>query len=336
MLCFLVSWVGCFLIIKKGPRDIPNERSSHSSPIARGGGLGIVLGFGAGLSFISFTGMPFWEMHALWWTFLISCFLMSVPGFLDDFWSLSATTRLVMQFFVASLFIGLGGHVDTVPLPLLGDVPLGFLAVPLSLFWLVGLVNAFNFLDGLNGLVSGMSLMASFFLGLIAWHHRDFFLLEMSCFFAFACLGFFILNFPKPHVFLGDGGAYFLGAFWGGLTLVYPYSPSSTLCVWTVPLLFFMPLCDVALTLIRRLWRKRPIFTPHREYHMQLLHQVGWSHTKVTILYVGFVMLQGFLAYLAQDVAPSRQALFFLPLLALALWFFPWVIHKARARGVHV
>ncbi|MCA0370963.1 MAG: undecaprenyl/decaprenyl-phosphate alpha-N-acetylglucosaminyl 1-phosphate transferase [Proteobacteria bacterium] len=332
--CFLVSWIGCLIVIKRGPRDVPNERSSHSVPIARGGGLGIVLGFGLGMVFTSFDGLPFWEMHVLWWSFTGLCALMSLPGFWDDLWSLSATTRLVAQFFICAVFLGVGAKLTTLHLPLIGEITLGVFAIPLSLFWLVGAVNAFNFLDGLNGLTGGMSLLGAIFLGLIAWMNGDYVLLEICAFFACACLGFLILNFPKPSIFLGDGGAYFMGAFWGGMALVKGSEPGGHISFWTIPLIFFMPLCDVAITLVRRFVKGRPVFKPHREYHMLLLHRIGWSHTKVTCLYWGFVCVQGGLAIYMQSAAPSRQPLFFLPLMAFALWFFPWVLHRANRAGI--
>ena len=336
LLCFLLSWLGCLVVIKMGPRDVPNERSSHTCPVARGGGFGIVMGFALGVFFISFDGLPFWDMHVVWWSFAGLCAVMSLPGFIDDVWPLSAATRLVAQFFICAVFVGFGAKLSSLHLPLFGEVSLGAFAIPLSLFWLAGMVNAFNFLDGLNGLVGGMSLLGAVFLGLIAWGHGDYLLLEICAFFACACLGFLILNFPKPFIFLGDGGAYFMGAFWGGLALVQGNHLGTHISFWTIPLLFFLPLSDVTITLVRRFMKQRPIFQPHREYHMLLLHRIGWSHTKVTLLYWSFTCVQGALALLMQDAVPSRQPLFFLPLVAFALLFFPWVVHRAARQGIDV
>lgn len=323
----------CLLVIFKGPRDIPTERSSHTRPTARGGGLGIVLAWLLGLWFLSFNGVAFWDMYVIWWAFSFMCLLMGAIGFCDDVRPMSAISRLMLQFLVAAFFLGLGSTIHIVSLPYVGYVSLGFLAIPLSFFWLVGLVNAFNFFDGLNGLCGGTSFIGSLFLALIAWHHGDFFLLEVSVFFAAACLGFLVLNFPKPFVFLGDGGAYFFGAFWGGLTLIYSY-PASEVPFWTFPLLFFLPLCDVSLTIVRRYLKQKPIFTPHREYHMLLLRQLGWSHHKITLLYWGFGFIQGVLAYYIQEGTPDTHLFYFLPLIIVAALFFPWVLKKARQQGL--
>ncbi len=331
--CFLLSWIVCLLVIFKGPQDIPTARSSHTRPTARGGGLGIVLAWLLGLWFLSFNGVAFWDMYVMWWALSFMCLLMGAIGFCDDIKPMSAISRLMLQFLVAAFFLGLGSTIHTFSLPYVGYVSLGFLAIPLSFFWLVGLVNAFNFFDGLNGLCGGTSFIGSLFMALIAWHHGDFFLLEVSVFFAAACLGFLVLNFPKPFVFLGDGGAYFFGAFWGGLTLVYSY-PASEVPFWTFPLLFFLPLCDVTLTIIRRYLKKKPIFTPHRDYHMLLLRRLGWSHHKITLLYWGFGFVQGTLAYQLQAASPETHLLYFLPVILMAALFFPWVLKKARHEGL--
>lgn len=334
-LCFLVSFFLCLLLRRVGLHDVPTTRSSHDKPTSRGGGIGIIAGFTLGTSlFSSLDGVAFTGPYLIWVIFSCCCLLMAGLGFLDDLKTLRASTRLSVQLLVASAFTGFGVSLQTLTFPIFGEVALGAWGPLLTVVWIVGFTNAFNFIDGLNGLSMGQAVIASTFLALIAWHHQNIPLFDLAFFFTAAGLGFLVWNFPKGFIFLGDNGSYFVGFFWAGLALIATILGASELSFWTFPLLFFMALMDVAITLFRRLHNKKNILMPHREYHMQLLHRSGWSHAQVSFLYWGFSFFQGGLAYFMQKTPPYQHLYFYLPMIVVAGIYFPWVCKKARQQGI--
>lgn len=334
-LCFLATFFVSFLMRRIGLYDVPGTRSSHQRPTSRGGGIALIIGFSLGsVFFFPLDGVPFLGPYLIWILFSCCCFCMAGLGFLDDLKTLRASTRLSVQLLVASAFTGFGVSLQTLTFPLFGDVILGAWGPLLTVVWLVGFTNAFNFIDGLNGLSMGQAVIASLFLCLIGWHHQNIPLFDLSFFFMASGLGFLLWNFPKGLIFLGDSGSYFVGFFWAGLALIATILGASDLSFWTFPLLFFMALMDVALTLLRRLRKKKNIFMPHREYHMQLLHRCGWSHQRVSLVYWGFSLLQGSLAFMMQKTPPYQHLYFYLPMLIVSALFFPWVCWKARQRGI--
>lgn len=284
--------------------------------------------------FSSLEGVAFLEPYRIWVLFMCCSLLMAGLGFLDDLAPLKASTRLSIQILIALIFAGFGMTLKSLTFPLFGEVALGWFGLVLTVIWIVGFTNAFNFIDGLNGLALGQAVIATFFLAGIAWSHQNIPLFEFSFFFTFAGLGFLSLNFPKGLIFLGDSGSYFVGFFWAGLALISEALGIWGISFWVFPLLFFMPLMDVFLTLLRRLAKKKNIFEPHREYHLHLLHRSGWSHARVSLLYWGFSVLQGCLVLGVQVTPPYQHLYFYLPMLLLSLWFFPWVLRKARQARV--
>tara|TARA_A100000171_G_C2135391_1_gene149794 strand:+ start:2453 stop:3511 length:1059 start_codon:yes stop_codon:yes gene_type:complete len=333
--CFLASFFACLIMRRVGLHDVPGNRSSHLIPTPRGGGIGIFSGVLLGAFFFaSFDGVAFLGPYLIWIIFAICTFLMAALGLLDDFKALRASTRLSIQFLIAAAFTGFGVSLQTLTIPFFGDINLGAWGPLLTVMWIVGFTNVFNFIDGLNGLSIGQTVIACFFLTLVAWHHQNIPVFDLSFIFCTAGLGFLVLNFPRGLIFLGDNGSYFVGFFWAGLALISSIIGVSEISFWTFPLLFFMAIMDISITLTHRLIKRRNIFEPHREYHMQLLHRSGWSHSKVSLLYWGFSILQGILVLLMQKTPVYQHLYFYLPMIGLAAFFFPWVRRHARQAQV--
>lgn len=177
---------------------------------------------------------------------------------------------------------------DQLPLPYFGILELGAFGGILSLLWVIFFTNAFNFMDGLDGLAAGGSLVASFFGIIIGVLFQELSFLYISFSLFFAHLGFMIYNFSPAQIFMGDVGSQFLGLLWSVLLLLSTQAKHVMLSVYTVPLLFFAFMYDVAWTMVRRLVKRQSIWYPHRTFLFHILHRTGLSHRRISLIYMTF------------------------------------------------
>jgi UDP-N-acetylmuramyl pentapeptide phosphotransferase/UDP-N-acetylglucosamine-1-phosphate transferase len=256
----LAGWLLLLLLLpllRRGLLDRPNARSAHSAPTPRGGGAAFVLVAAAG-SLVGPAAAPPIPML---------CLPLALVGLLDDRLNLAAGWRYGVQALTAALLLA----ITALPLPQ------GWLRWPLAALLLVAItavINFFNFMDGLDGLVaaSTVPLLAAAALGLgLAWPWP---LLG-------ALLGFLRFNWSPARVFMGDVGSTFLGAVFAGLVLQAPTWPQAlALLLAATPLL-----ADALICVLRRLLAGQNIFRAHRLHLYQRLQQAGWSHRRVAALY---------------------------------------------------
>lgn len=252
--------------------DIPNDRSSHTQPTPRGGGLGFVLAF-------AFTSLAFafldWQVGSRdvlsIWAALIP---LIIVGIFDDRGDVPARVRYLVQLTAAGIAIGFYGAFPQPWLSQLGTVGV-VIAIVLTIIGMTALINFYNFMDGLDGLVAGVSAVQLTYLA-IELHEPILLLLVV------ALLGFLWWNWSPAKIFMGDVGSTVLGAMIA-IALLHqddPIKAWSSLAI-TLPLIG-----DAIYTLIRRLIRKENIFKPHRTHLYQRLQQSGWSHAQVATTYI--------------------------------------------------
>jgi UDP-N-acetylmuramyl pentapeptide phosphotransferase/UDP-N-acetylglucosamine-1-phosphate transferase len=190
--------------------DIPNPRSSHSQAIPRGGGLAVFLVTIGGLLAYAFLSSP-----GLSWPKLLiysgAATLIATIGWLDDLRSLSSRLRFAAHSVAALLCIVGLGYWHTLTLPGLGEVSLGWLGIPVTFLWLVGLTNAYNFMDGIDGLAGTQAVIAGLGWGLLGWLSGQPWGSVPGLLLAGASLGFLGHNWPPARIFMGDVGSTFLG-----------------------------------------------------------------------------------------------------------------------------
>lgn len=301
-----------WLALKLGVVDVPDERRTHRAPTPRGGGLALVLGFyGAALVALSFT----WEGHvrsmgSAWLqAYLAGSGLLVLVGILDDLFSLKPWTKLSGQLLAAGLMFGLGNSMGRV----LGfDLP-WWVDLLATLLWFVALTNAFNLIDGLDGLATGLALVAG--LGLMG----AFFLRRMPgdalimLGLIGACMAFLRYNFHPASIFLGDTGSMFLGFTFASIALSTG-SKGAFLASLGVPLLAVgIPVFDTILAIWRRSMRallakggKAGLMQPDAEHLHHRLRREGLSQYQVAVLlYVinGLLVLTGLLSMAFRDQA---------------------------------
>lgn len=245
--------------------DTPGHRSSHSDPTPRGGGLAPALGAtGGALIAATATSNLVLVVGAAAMGF-------GVLGWADDVRDLAARTRLVAQLAIATCVV----------VPVAAAVGSGaqMLLAPLAVLWLVAFVNAFNFMDGINGISATQTTIAGGAWTLTGLWQDQTLLVASGLIVAVAALAFLPFNFPAARVFLGDVGSYFLGA-WLAATALVAVAHDLTPEMAVAPLLLY--LADTGTTLVRRGLRGERLTQSHREHTYQRLVIGGWSHTTTT------------------------------------------------------
>lgn len=240
---FLLAPASAWLAARIGAIDYPSERKVHTAPVPRIGGLAVYLAFMAAL----LRNQQFSrEIYGI----MIGGTIIFALGFFDDWKGLSARTRLFWQTVAALTVTFFGLHLSfTLKLPL-GQA----LSAALSVVWLVGIVNAFNFMDGIDGLASAMgAVCALLFLG-IGWNSSQYPLAFVSAALAGACAGFLRMNWRPARIFLGDSGSTFIGFILGCLALYGSWATDNPAVAFSTPLLVLgIPIFDIIYTTVSRI-----------------------------------------------------------------------------------
>lgn len=277
--------------------DHPNERSLHDHPIPRIGGIAvhaaaaIVAAAGCVLARIPI-GIP-----TLLAAILAAAAALFVFSLVDDRRSLSVRSRLFAQLACA----GIVSFLALPPLPWAAGLAIG-LCIMLAIVWMT---NLYNFMDGANGLASGMSVIG---FGAYAWlaaRHTDAALALVALALAGASLGFLRYNFGTARAFLGDSGSIPLGFFAGALGL---YGWSVDVWRWWTPVAVFLPfVADASLTLLQRAVRGEKLWKAHREHAYQRLVLMGWSHSRVASWAYALMIVCAACAVALQDREATLQ-----------------------------
>jgi UDP-N-acetylmuramyl pentapeptide phosphotransferase/UDP-N-acetylglucosamine-1-phosphate transferase len=271
--------------------DIPNERSSHTTPTVRGGGVAIVL--------VTLVGACIYAlMNPAQWTVVLPYtaggLLVAVLSWIDDVKvkELSPKSRLLMHFAVALIAVAGLGYWEQISLPLLGTVTLGIIGLPLTLVWIVGLTNAYNFMDGIDGIASGHAVVAGLGWLILAGLYGGIPALVgvIGLLIAASSLGFLGHNWSPASIFMGDVSSAFLGYSFAVLPLFAPVGERTPLA-FAAALLMWTFLLDTGITFLYRLWKREDVFAPHRKHFYQRLTQRGVSHRDVSSLYIGLAGL---------------------------------------------
>jgi UDP-GlcNAc:undecaprenyl-phosphate GlcNAc-1-phosphate transferase len=304
--------------------DIPNDRSSHRVPKPRLGGIAITAAFFVTiLTMLAFGYDPFpggWHAAGV----LGGGALLAVMGLMDDLRGLDARLKLVLQLAAAGIVVASGIVLVELKLPLIGTLPLGQLAIPFTILWIVAIINFYNFIDGIDGLAAGVGMIAALFLVLIATMAGSPVLVLPYVVLAGSCFGFLRFNFPPARIFMGDMGSTFIGYGFAVLSIV---GAARGVPAFVTPLLLGAVIGDAALTLIKRIIGRERIFIPHRTHYYQRLTSIGLSHKQVTLLEYLVTALLGVSAILA-----FRGERLFVPFFSV-VWtgFFLWALVKIRS-----
>lgn len=277
----LVSFALTFCLrryaLHKSLLDIPNARSSHSTPTPRGGGVAIVVSHVFAMTLLVGAGML---GSSVFIAMAGAGLLIAVIGFIDDHNHIPARWRLLGHFVAAGWgLFWLGG---LAPLSFQGvTVDLGLLGSVFAAFYLVWILNLYNFMDGIDGIASveALCVCGGAVLLYALTGHPD--LIGMPLALAAAVAGFLFWNFPPARIFMGDAGSGFLGVSLGLLSLQAGWTSSSLMYSWLILLGVFV--VDATFTLGRRLLRGDKVYEAHRSHAYQFASRRYGSHLPVTV-----------------------------------------------------
>jgi len=276
-----------------GVLDRPDARKAHSRAVPKGGGVGVVAAFLVGIA-VLYRYAEFSRLADPYFRgVILAASAIAVVAFLDDLLDWPFTIKLGAQLAAAALAVGSGLVVATLNLPWWGSVELGWAAAPLTLAWILFATNAMNFIDGLNGLASGVSAITCVVLAAIAASYGGWFVYFASLLLAAGLIGFLPFNFPRARIFMGDVGSQFCGFVLAVLAVAAGRFQGVELSVLLVPMLLFGVLFDVAFTLVRRAIAGDSLTQAHRSHLYQIAHRSGMNAAAITLVHWGFVLWGG-------------------------------------------
>jgi UDP-GlcNAc:undecaprenyl-phosphate GlcNAc-1-phosphate transferase len=284
--------------------DAPNGRKAHDRPTPKGGGVGIVVAFLVGTA-ILYGFAEFSRLAQPYFLGLIGASAaIAAVAFLDDIKDWSFVVKLAAQVLAALVAVGTGLYVRDYNLPYVGTLDLGWIGAVATLVWILFATNAMNFIDGLNGLASGVALIAACYLAGIAASQGGWFVYFASLLLVAGIAGFLPFNFPRARIFMGDVGSQFCGFVLAMLGVAASRFDTVEMSFLLVPMLLSGVLFDVAFTLVRRTLAGQPPIHAHRGHLYQVAHKSGMSAVAVALVHWLFCALGG-LACLAFIAAPS-------------------------------
>lgn len=257
--------------------DVPNERSSHSISTPRGGGVAIVVAFLLALTLLWVTGLL---SSAHFFGIAGAGAFVALIGFMDDHGHIAARWRLLGHFSGAAwVLFWLGGLPPVVVFGV--NLELSWFGYLLGVFYLVWMLNLYNFMDGIDGIASVEAICACLGAGLLYWLAGLDNLIWGPLLLAVSVAGFLWWNFPPAKIFMGDAGSGFLGIVLGGLSLQAAWVSAPMLWAWLILLGVFI--VDATFTLIRRLLRGDKVYEAHRSHAYQFASRQFGSHLPVTM-----------------------------------------------------
>lgn len=294
--------------IKYQYTDLPGERKVHQQPMVRLGGISICAGTLVALLIIWGLGgfshfSP--EVKSEVWGVILGSFCFFLIGITDDLMGLSPLARLFMQGGVASLVWSIGVQISFINFPGVGIVHLGWLSLPLTVFWLTGVVNAINWIDGLDGLASGVAGIGGVIIFLLSLFIGQTEAALISAALVGSLLGFLYYNFNPAQIFMGDGGSYFIGFTIASLSVIGLVKGAVATAVLLPFLVLAVPLVDMSTVIALRLCHGRsPFQADQRHLHHRLL-QAGVSHRLTVLVIYALTLWIGSLALVCVELPRS-------------------------------
>lgn len=267
----------------------PGGRKIHTAPVPQLGGVSFYVSVLLPFLFFAYSGKGL--------ALLAGASLVFFLGVLDDLFDLGAGIKLVWQIVAACALIFSGIRIEFLTNPAGGMIPLGFAGIILTALWVVGITNAMNLVDGLDGLAAGLSLISSVLFLLLSFTMKTqiAFLPVLCACVAGSCLGFLFYNFHPAKIFMGDSGAYFLGYLLSAVAILGAFKSAAALALFVPLLVLSIPILDTATSIMRRLLSgQSPAHADQNHLHHKLL-QMGLSQRQTVILIYFVSMLLGFL-----------------------------------------
>lgn len=281
---FLLTPIVRRVAFSAGAVDIPDQRKVHQGIMPRMGGLGVFLAF-----FVPWLMLVFWnnpvtssledpETRSRFATLAVSCCFILAIGIYDDIVDAKAVVKLLFQVFVAVMLYFGGFRIDVLSNPFGEPFVLGWMSLPISILWVVGITNAINLLDGIDGLVSGVTACIALALALINILSGNPPVAILALGLAGACLGFLPYNFSPARIFLGDSGSLFIGLVLSCIGMMSLFKAATASFILVPLILFGLPIFDTTSVMITRARQGYSIFRPDKSHVHHRLLRLGLNH----------------------------------------------------------
>ncbi len=292
------------LAAKTGAMDAPDARKVHKKPIPRIGGIGIYAAFMVAmlsvLSFVDVTAEVKTEIIGL----MVGGSLIVLVGVIDDYKNLPAKVKLVGQIIAAAvLVIAFDVRIDFITDPFGDYIYTEWLAVPFTIFWIVGLTNTVNLIDGLDGLAAGVATIAAVTIMMVALQQSIMLVAVLTAALAGAAFGFLYYNFNPARIFMGDSGSMFLGFMLAGISVIGAVKSAATIALIVPILALGLPILDTTFAIVRRYRGGVPIFKPDKGHLHHRLLDLGFTQRQAVLLMYVISALLGLSAVALTEVS---------------------------------
>ena len=315
------------LALHFGLVDQPNNRNVHDRPIPRIGGLAIYLAF-----FIAFVPLIFpglvqqttvLEMligdPRLAFLVMGSCVVIAV-GIYDDSHSLSPFVKFGVQALAATIAWAGDIRIDVLWPPVIGDIQFAWLSLPVTIFWILLVINAINLIDGLDGLAAGVSFFVCMVLLVLSVVGDRILPAVILAALAGSILGFLRYNFNPARIFMGDSGSYFLGYMLATLSILGRIKGQTTLALMIPIIALGVPLIDTMWSTVRRFMVGKKLFRPDKDHIHHRLLKMGMTHRKAVLILYGVTVALGIFALLLVNARSEQTGLILLVLGVLVIF----------------
>lgn len=297
IIAFLVSMITVIVItplvrkvaFKIGATDQPSARKAHVKAMPRLGGLAIVIGVAVGILIIrpNISELPYIILGGL---------TITIVGVLDDMYTIRPIVKLGGQLIAASFILYSGLVIDYISLPMVGTVHLGPLSIIITLLWIIGVTNAINLIDGLDGLAAGISVIGLTSMLVISLIDGRTIVVMLSLIIIGPSLGFLYHNFFPAKVFMGDTGALFLGYCISVISILGLFK-NVTIFSFLLPIIIIaVPIFDTLFAIIRRAISGQRIGEADKKHIHHKLLAMGYSHRATVLILYAFSAFFGLIA----------------------------------------
>ncbi|TZE81302.1 MraY family glycosyltransferase [Calorimonas adulescens] len=298
LIAFLVTPMAKVIAIKVGAIDMPGEeRRIHTRPIPRMGGLSIFAAF-------VLSTLVFMPMDIKTVGLILASSLIVVMGIVDDIKGLSATVKMGGQILAAMVLVFFGFRIEWLTSPLDGMIYLGWLSIPATVFWVVGITNTFNLIDGLDGLAAGISAISSVTMFVVALLNGRDTAAMLLLIVAGAALGFLPHNFNPAKIFMGDTGSLFLGFVLSAISIQGTIKGATAIAIVIPVLAMGLPIFDTAIAIVRRAKNGMPIMQPDRGHLHHRLLDMGFTQRQVVLILYAISGILGVVAIAVTNASP--------------------------------
>ena len=278
--------------LRFGLVDTPKADRWHTRPTPKVGGIAMFAAFVLALSTTVLIAPPAGEIH---WALLAGSLITFALGVLDDYKQLSPAAKLIGQIIAAAIVVFFGRNLDFFDLEILNII--------FTFAWLIGITNAINLLDNMDGLAGGVALIAALMLSLMFWQIEANNLLLIALALGGSILGFLVYNFPPASVFMGDGGSLFLGFTLAALAIAQVPRASNLLAILGVPtLIFLLPILDTTMVTITRILRGQSPAQGGKDHTSHRLIAFGFSERQTVLVLYGVALISGIVGTLLESI----------------------------------